>query len=229
MPNRFQSSQRNAIYPFIAERDGEYCIACFIEKGFRRGPGSVKLEIDHADGNKHNWDPRNLHLLCKTHNLKYRSLSSRAHVSLLAGYSAVNVSVCVKNNEYKSATKRAVSYSEGSPEMKVNSIAESNWLNYMHSMIDQDGSITIDDSVKAGAIAADDVCIQTTGRYLAKHSSSLGRFQIKVQNGSKRVYFREFDLHGFGNNHDGKNGHQAGIKDTIELEAEVDSSTLRQS
>ena len=68
MANRFQINQHRMAYGFIASRDGEYCLIC------KRGPGKVKLQIDHADNNPSNWEPDNLHLLCQTHNLQLRSV-----------------------------------------------------------------------------------------------------------------------------------------------------------
>src|SRR4030042_350863 len=120
MPNRFQTKQYQAIAPFIDERDGTYCLACFIEAGQRRGTRS-KLEIDHADSDRRNWSPENLHWLCKKHNITFRSLSVEAHVSLMARYSAENVCERVRRNEHLPETKRKVSYLSGSPEMQVNS------------------------------------------------------------------------------------------------------------
>lgn len=191
MANRFQSNQYKALYPFIAQRDGEYCLACYIETGQRRGPKSVKLEIDHADGDKRNWSPDNLHLLCKTHNIKMRSLSPRAHTSLMAGYSAENERERVLSNEYMSATRRIGGWNQGSTEMQINRIAEANWLQFMHGMLDSNGSISKEDAINAGAIAADDVNIQTTARYYTKHTSTLGRFKEIIVGGHKTVVYRE--------------------------------------
>ena len=73
MPNRFQIAQHKLAYDFIACRDGEYCLACFIENGIKRGPPAIKLQIDHADNNPRNWSPPNLHLLCQKHNLEMRN------------------------------------------------------------------------------------------------------------------------------------------------------------
>ncbi len=76
MPNRFQIAQHKLAHDFIANRDGEYCLACFIENGIKRGPSAIILQIDHADNNPGNWSPTNLYLLCQTHNLKMRKMTS---------------------------------------------------------------------------------------------------------------------------------------------------------
>jgi hypothetical protein len=191
MANRYQQNQYNLAYKMIAERDGEYCLACFIETGQRRGPQSVRIEIDHADSDPFNWDPQNVHFLCKTHNIKFRSLSVQQHVSRMATYSAENVRVRMRTGEYLSSTKLLGVYETGSPEMKINSIAERKWLEFMHEWLDVNGSIAKEDAVNAGAIAADDVNIQTTQRYYIKHTSVLGRFKEIKQNGIKYVIFRD--------------------------------------
>jgi len=217
MPNRFQSNQYRAIYPLIAERDGEYCLACFIETGQRRGPRAVKLEIDHADGDRRNWSPDNLHLLCKVHNIKMRSLSVRAHVSLMAGYSAENVRERVRNNEYLPATKRTGAYKQGSPEMLVNSIAEVKWLEFMHGMVDGNGSISKEDAINAGAIAADDISIQTTARYYTKHTSLLGRFKEIRTGGTRYAVYRDFaGVKLSRNGHQDGNGRRISLQRTVE-------------
>lgn len=189
MANRYQANQYKLSWEMIAERDGEYCLACFIEGRGRRGPGAVSLQIDHADNNKRNWAPSNVHFLCKTDNLKMRRLSVKEHSLLMTAYSAENVRVRMRNNEYLSATRRTHAYEQGSPEMQINSIAERLWLEFMHEWIKINGSILKADAINAGAIAADDVNIQTTARYYIKHTSILGRFrEIKLEGGKYAVY-----------------------------------------
>lgn len=191
MPNRCQSKQYELMIPFLMERDGGYCLACFIEHGQRRGIGSVKLEIDHADGDRHNWAPSNLHLLCKTHNIKFRSLSPREHITRMAAYSAENESKRIRLNLYEPELRRAGIYAIGSPEMQVNSRALRKWKTFMHEWIDANGSITKEVAINAGAVEADDVDIQTTGRYWKKHTSISGRFKEVVIDNVVCAVYRE--------------------------------------
>lgn len=187
---RFQSNQYKAVYPFISERDGEYCLACFIEYGQKRGPESVKLEIDHANCNLSDWSPGNLHFLCHKHNIKFRSMNVKEHVAIITGYHNENERERVRTGEYRSATKRMGDYLHGSPEMRVNSIAEVNWLDFLQSWIKDNGSIDKDTAVYAGAIAADDINPQTTERYWKKHTSILGRFEEVNRDGIKYAVYR---------------------------------------
>lgn len=87
MANRFQINQHRMAYGFIASRDGEYCLIC------KRGPGKVKLQIDHADNNPSNWEPDNLHLLCQTHNLQLRSVPVVKKLRTIRWHSAKTVCV----------------------------------------------------------------------------------------------------------------------------------------
>ena len=116
MPNRFQIAQHKLAYEFIAERDGEYCLVCFIEKGIKRGPPAIKLQIDHADNNPQNWSPTILHLLCQTHNLKMRQLPTSEHKRLIDEYRAKNECARARENFHAPTTmaKEKVDYYAGS-------------------------------------------------------------------------------------------------------------------
>lgn len=191
MANRFQKNQYDAIAPWITERDGYYCLACFCEGAGRRTEPEVRLEIDHADNDPYNWDPDNLHWLCKTHNLKMRRLSVKEHISLMAGYSAKNVCVRERENLKTRTSKELELYNQASPECQINSIAEESWLVWMSDMIKYNGSISKEDAINAGAIAANNISPVTTKRYYTKHTSVLGRFKENKNKGNIRVVYRE--------------------------------------
>jgi len=87
MANRFQINQHRVAYDLIASRDGEYCLIC------KSGPDKVKLQIDHADNNPSNWEADNLHLLCQTHNLQFRSVPVAEKLRTIREHSANNVCV----------------------------------------------------------------------------------------------------------------------------------------
>jgi hypothetical protein len=192
MPNRFQIAQHKLAYGFIARTDGEYCLACFVEKDIKRGPPAIKLQIDHADCNESNWSPDNLHFLCQQHNLKMKKLTSFEHKKLIEKYSAKNE--CVREREiFQVPTKIAkeiVDYASGSPEMQANSLFEQKWLDFMHGWIRSNGSIPKEEAINSGALIAGCNPI-TTARYLSKYTSSMSCFKItRDSTGAKIVTYR---------------------------------------
>ena len=127
MANRFQANQHRLAYDFIASRDGEYCLIC------KRGPGKVKLQIDHADNNPSNWEPDNLHLLCQTHNLDLRSVPVNKKLRIIRLHSANNVGV--REKKYGSISskiaKDMLDYPSGSVEMQANSMFEPRFIEWL--------------------------------------------------------------------------------------------------
>ena len=178
MANRFQSAQYQLAYDFISKRDGEYCLACFIEKGIKHSPPAIKLQIDHADNNPGNWSSTNLHLLCQTQNNLLRKLTTNDHKRIIERYSAVNECVRAQNN-YHSPTitaREQVDYAAGSTEMQAAGLYEPRWLNFMNEWLNVNGSIPKSEAINGGAAAAG-CSTTTTARYLAKYSSSFGCFK----------------------------------------------------
>lgn len=195
MARRLEKKPRLVIYGLIAQRDGEYCLACFAEGAGRRGPKSgVKLEIDHANNDPTDWSAGNLHLLCKAHNLKLRRLSVKRHVSLLREYSAVNVCVRAKENmdPRKISIRQEVDLKNGSTELLLNSIYEPRWLEWVHERLKIFGSITKDEAINAGA-AAVGCSNTTTARYYKVHTSSEGVFEEYIDgSGHRSIRYRKF-------------------------------------
>jgi hypothetical protein len=195
MPNRFQEGQHRLVYNFIVKIDGEYCLACFIEKSIKRSPPTIKLQIDHADGNPSNWNPDNLHFLCQTHNLKMRKLTSAEHKKLIETYSAKNERERAREN-FNAPTilaKEIIDYTSGSPEMQANSLFEQKWLDFMHGWIRTNGSIPKEEAINGGALMAG--CNPTTtNRYLSKYTSSLSCFkETRDSSGAKIVVYRQLE------------------------------------
>ncbi|MFC1942846.1 hypothetical protein ACFLWU_06510, partial [Chloroflexota bacterium] len=188
MANRFQFAQHKLAYEFIAERDGEFCLICFIEKHIKRGPPAIKLQIDHADGNPKNWSPDNLHLLCQAHNLEMRKKTSIEHKRLISEYSAVIVCVRARENLHTptQTAKAIVDYTSASPEMQANSIFEQPWLDFMHGWLGANGSIPKKEAIYGGA-AAIGCSPATTERYLGKYTSSMGCFKESKDNTGARI------------------------------------------
>jgi hypothetical protein len=191
MSNRFQIAQHHLAYEFIARSDGEYCLVCFIEKGIKRGPPVVKLQIDHADSNPSNWSPENLHLLCQAHNLALRKMTSAEHKRLISDYSAKNVCARARDNVSTPTTtaKEIVDYNSASPEMQANSLFEQRWLDFMHEWVRSNGSIPQKEAIYGGA-AATGCSPSTTERYLGKYTSSMGCFkESRDSSGAKIIVY----------------------------------------
>lgn len=165
MANRFQTNQHRLAYDFIASRDGEYCLIC------KRGPGSVKLQIDHADNNPSNWAPDNLHLLCQTHNLQLRSVPIAKKLRTIRWHSAKNV--CVRERQYGSVSskvaKDTLDYRSGSVEMKANNMFEPVFTEWLLAHI----PMSRDEAKNSGAHVVG-CSPATTKRYLEKLTSAAG-------------------------------------------------------
>ena len=169
MANRFQIRQHEIVYRFIAARDGEYCLIC------KKKPSVVNLQIDHADNDPDNWDPENLHLLCQKHNIELRGKPTREHKRTIRSYSA--------NNERERARERGregthlvkdmVDFRNASPEMKANSYYETQYREWLLTVIREQKFITKIEAKNSGAEVVG--CSPLTAdRYLAKLTSSIG-------------------------------------------------------
>lgn len=196
MARRLEKKPRLIIYGLLAYAEGEYCLACFAEGAGRRGPPSVKLEIDHANGIPNDWSEGNLHLLCKAHNLKFRRLTSKRHFSLLRTYSAVNV--CVRRKEgmdpRKARIMAEVDLKAGSTELFLNSIFEPGWLNWMNEQLTTYDNITKKKAINAGA-AAQQCSNSTTARYYDVHTSEEGEFEeFTNSSGHRCVRYRQVEM-----------------------------------
>ncbi len=197
MARRLEKKPREIIYALLAYAEGEYCIACFAEGAGRRGPKQgVKLQFDHANGDATDWSEGNIHFACGAHNLKFRRLSPKRHLSLMREYSAVNV--CARRKESidprKARIIAEVDLKAGSTELLLNSIYEPAWLNWMDEQLTAFGNITKKESINAGA-ASCQCSNTTTARYYDVHTSSEGRFEeFTDASGHRCVRYRLVDM-----------------------------------
>jgi len=192
MPKYQTNAQRHYRYERIAKAEGEQCIVCWIEKKVRRGPPSVKLEIDHADGNKENWSWDNLHLVCHRDNCRLREMTVKAKVTMLRTYSDQLERERERENlpTWKTLDKEDSDYRSGPPEMKANSRYEPKWLNFIHGQLKADGSILREDAISGGAHYSG-CAVQTSRNYLTKHTSPWSCFKEKVDSsGNKVIVYR---------------------------------------
>ena len=214
MANRFQANQHHLAYDFIASRDGEYCLIC------KRGPGKVKLQIDHADNNPSNWAPDNLHLLCQTHNLQLRGVPVTKKLRAIRWHSANNV--CVREKKYGSISskvaKDTLDYQSGSVEMKANSMFEPVFTEWLLTHL----PMSIDEATYSGAHVTG-CSPATTKRYLKKLTSAAGPLrEFKGAMGTVTVDFKsDFKLHPTSSSVLGKQGgRKTALDNTPELDNE---------
>lgn len=169
MPNRFQINQHDIAYKFIRARDGEYCLQC------GRRPPTTQLQIDHADNDPNNWDPENLHLLCRKHNSELRGKTVAEHLELIQGYSAKNERERARKRgrENTHLVKELIDFRNASPEMKANSYYETQYREWLLTNIREQGFIVKVEAVNSGAEVVGCSPL-TANRYLAKLTSSVG-------------------------------------------------------
>jgi len=186
MANRFQIRQHDIAYRFIAARDGERCLIC------KKKPPGTKLQIDHADNNPENWEPENLHLLCLTHNLGLRGKSAAEHKKLIRAYSANNERERARERgrENTHLVKELVDFRNASPEMKANSYYETQYREWLLTVIREQKLITKVEAVNSGAEVVGCSPL-TANRYLAKLTSSVGPLKdSKDATGTVIISFR---------------------------------------
>jgi len=171
MANRFQIRQHELAYKFIAARDGEHCL----DPSCKRKPPGTQLNIDHADNNPDNWEPENLHLLCKTHNLKLRGVPVAEHKRLIRAYSANNERERVRERgrEGTHQVKELVDFRNASPEMRANSYYETQFREWLLTVIREQRIITKVEAINSGAEVVGCSPL-TANRYLVKLTSSVG-------------------------------------------------------
>ncbi|MBI4187925.1 MAG: hypothetical protein HY529_01835 [Chloroflexi bacterium] len=193
MPKLQTNPQRRHRYEMIARAEGDQCIVCYVEKGVRRGPPAVRLEIDHADNNQANWSWGNLHLVCHQHNCVLRQLPPDEHISLLQSHSDQLERERERNNlpTWKTLLKERVPYEAGSPEMQANRSFEPRWVKYAHQCLQENGSAKKKEIISGGAAYAH-CSIQTSTNYLTKYTSPISPFMETVDDdGDKIIVYRE--------------------------------------
>ena len=186
MANRFSIRQHDIAYRFIAARDGQHCLIC------KKKPPATKLQIDHADNNPENWDPENLHLLCLKHNLAFRGKPVAEHKRLIRTYSANNERERARERgrEGTHLVKEMVDFRNASPEMKANSYYETQYREWLLTVIREQKFITKVEAANSGAEVVGCSPL-TANRYLAKLTSSVGPLkESKDATGTVIISFR---------------------------------------
>lgn len=172
MANRFQVNNHAIAYQFIAARDGEHCLIC------KKKPPKTKLQIDHADNNPDNWNPDNLHLLCQKDNTTLRGRGISEHKKTIHDYSARNERERAREigSEGTHRVKELVDYRSGSQEMKANSYYETQYREWVLTVVRDQRVITKGEAINSGAEVVGCSTL-TAGRYLVKLTSAVGPLQ----------------------------------------------------
>lgn len=151
-------------------RDGEQCCDCGAIPTTRNG-----LDIDHIDGDKNNYDPLNLRLLCRHCNV-VRENKARAHEKGDSGPSAQGEREREKGQPSTRLAKEAVDYKGGSIEMQACFLFELDYRDWVLKEVKQRGSFLKKEAIFAGAEIVG-CSPTTTSKYLAKLTSSAGPIQ----------------------------------------------------
>ncbi len=203
MPNRQQDRPYHWTYLYLVERDGEHCIL----RDYDWGAGTPaqsgqliqsglsdhgsQLQIDHADGNEHNWKPENLHLICTLCNLKCRSLSPNQHRELISKYSPKNVCVREFPHDATTASKKMIDYTDASAEMQANLIYENKFLNWFIPFMNENKMISRKEARNTGAFRAG-CSTSTIERYLDKLVCMDGPY-MEVKEGNRTMIIPRYN------------------------------------
>jgi hypothetical protein len=135
---------------------------CRICKKLPAKPNIWEFEVDHINGNKRDWRPENLRLLCRNCNA---GLNSRK--------TAYTESTRTSGLPAAEVLKTDVDYKAGSPEMQVNVDCEIPFARWIVAQVREKGFYSSKDAVNSGAYIFGPSPI-TIRRYLDKLVSPAG-------------------------------------------------------
>jgi len=170
MPRRWGSNTRLWAYRYLVLRDGEHCAICKKNPTTRNG-----LDIDHIDGDKNNYDPLNLQLLCRHCNV-VKENKSRLHEISYLGPSDRGEREREEGNPSTRLVKEAVDYKGGSVEMQASFLFELDYREWVLLQVKGRGALLKKEAVFAGAELVG-CSPTTTSKYLAKLTSAAGPLQ----------------------------------------------------
>src|SRR4030042_6935019 len=118
MPRGWGSNPRLWAYRYLVLRDGEQCQLCKKIPTTQNG-----LDIDHIDGDKNNYVPPNLRLLCRSCNVALGN-QARLHKKSNLGPSDRGEREREEGNPSTRLVREAVDYKGGSVEMQASFLFE---------------------------------------------------------------------------------------------------------
>ncbi|MCJ7654945.1 MAG: HNH endonuclease [Dehalococcoidia bacterium] len=148
-------------------RDGEQCRLCRKIPTTRNG-----LDIDHIDGDKNNYAPTNLRLLCRSCNVMLGN-KSRLHKKTSLGPSDRREREREEGNPSTRLVKEAVDYKGGSVEMQASFLFELDYREWVLAQVKRGGALLKKEAIFAGAELVG-CSPTTTSKYLAKLTSAAG-------------------------------------------------------
>jgi hypothetical protein len=152
-------------YLYVAQRDGEHCCIC------GREPPKFKLQIEHINRNTSDNDPVNFKLLCQPCNLAVRKMTPAAKAKLFVKHTSSwgrgGEGGRGKAQTAASVNRKLFDTGNGSIEMRLNSVIEPQYREWLVNFLKEAGIIRKFDAEVAGADIVG--CSQkTTKRYLEK-------------------------------------------------------------
>ena len=148
------------MYNSLIERDGDFCYIC-INKVDERG--NAKLIIEHKNGLKDDWEPKNLGLAHQSCNVKKQKLYTRAETPSAEKFHAPILSI---SNEPSAQTQTQVKdiaeperalkteieqAHKESPQMAVAREKQPEYENWILDNISRDGGLTAWDCIYEGS------------------------------------------------------------------------------
>ena len=219
MTRRLGHKERNRIYPYVIQRDGDYCLLCAVLDNRRSpAPPGRTWELDHADSNRANWSPGNIHAVCHDHHEYLSGLPPGKHKQVIHDTCVVNM----RERESKGAVSNGLTvsvmerlgYKSGPVEMKARDEFEPKWLDCAHMLCSSNPKgypqrAFINDCGKYAG------CARTTSKnYYETHvlAPIFGEFEETIDNDRQVVVV----LKAHTNGHPAGDGHKGNGKSRLE-------------
>ncbi len=186
MTSTIPRTQRQWVYRYLIERDGNKCSLC------GKKEKDVKLEIDHINGNPSNQDPKNLRLLCHSCNIK-----NAIHLNQKSRHKHHGVFVEREGEKLDATTKykQKIKYYEGSIEMQANECYELEFRSWLTAYLKNFIEIEKEEAIASGAERTG-ASINACRNYLMKFTSKEGPGYIfRLQSKTRVVRLKKQYLH----------------------------------
>lgn len=188
MSNRLSPTTHEMVYRFLTEKFGEMCWNCGA-----RPCGNQKLDIDHIDDDKYNWQPANLQLACRSCNVrKQRHLEQRRKYPEFFGEGAPLYSPSEGESSSPTAKVRQTlgDVSRGGPVFHANALMEPTFRSHLLDRLNQENMIEWSDAIDDGAEASG-CSTETARRYLNKMCSASGPLARTIATDGRTVVVRK--------------------------------------